>query len=59
MYMKPSGHTFSELFDAMSECFFKKNGYYPTEEEAIRLTDEARKATRPKEYTDRNSGTKK
>ena len=48
MYMEPSGRTIDEICDAMSECFFKKNGYYPTVEEAIQLTDEARKAIRAK-----------
>ena len=46
--MEPSGRTLDEICDYARECFFKKNGYYATEEDAIRLTDEARKAIRAK-----------
>lgn len=50
--MQPSGRTLNEVFDHMRECFYKKNGYYPTIEDAIRLTDEARKATASKNKGD-------
>ena len=46
--MEPSGRTIDEVCDEMRECFFKKNGYYATEEDAIRLTKEAREAIRAK-----------
>lgn len=46
--MKPSGRPLSEVFDNMRESFFKKNGYYATEEDAIRLVKEARQAIRAK-----------
>ena len=53
--MEPSGRTIDEICDAMSECFFRKNGYYPTVEEAIQLTDEARKAIRAKKENEQNN----
>ena len=53
--MKPSGRTLDEICDYARECFFKKNGYYATEEDAIRLTDEARKAIRAKKENEQNN----
>lgn len=47
--IQPSGRTIREVFASMREDFYRHNGYYPTEEEAIKLTDEARKAIREKE----------
>ncbi|MBD8918945.1 MAG: hypothetical protein EGR90_11440 [Lachnospiraceae bacterium] len=41
--MKPTGRSLREACEAAQEEFFKKNGYYPTPEEAVILTDEARK----------------
>lgn len=41
--MKPSGRSLREVCEEAQEDFFKANGYYPTTEEAVRLTDEARK----------------
>lgn len=46
--MQPSGRTLDEVRKEARECFYEKNGYYPTEEDAIRLTDEARKAIKLK-----------
>ncbi len=43
--MKPSGRTIKEVCEAAQEEFFEANGYYPTVEEAVRSTDEARKET--------------
>lgn len=34
--------TFREICEAAQEEFYNGNGYYPTSEEAIKLTDEAR-----------------
>lgn len=41
--IKPSGRPIREVLESMGEAFYKANGYYPTEEDAIRLTDEARR----------------
>ncbi len=41
--MKPSGRTIIEVLESMQESFYRANGYHPTEEDAIRLTDEARR----------------
>ena len=48
MYMKPSGRTQNEIRNHARERFFEKNGYYPTEEDIIRLVKEARQAIRAK-----------
>lgn len=44
--MQPSGRTLDELFECTSKRFYEKNGYYPTDEDILRLTDEARRATK-------------
>lgn len=44
--MKYSGRSFKEICEAAQEEFFQANGYYPTVEEAVRLTDEAREEIR-------------
>ncbi len=41
--MNYSRRTLREVCESAQEDFYKKNGYYPTPEEAVRLTDEARK----------------
>ena len=41
--MKPSGRSLMEVCEEAQEEFYRANGYYPTTEEAVRLTDEARK----------------
>ncbi len=41
--MKRSGRSFDEICKSSKEAFYKANGYYPTEEETIRLTDEVKK----------------
>lgn len=41
--LTPSGRPIREVLESMGESFYKANGYYPTEEDAIRLTDEARR----------------
>lgn len=41
--MKPSGRNLREVCEEAQEDFYRANGYYPTTEEAVRLTDEARK----------------
>lgn len=38
-----TGRDIEEICETAREEFFKKNGYYPTPEEAVILTDEARK----------------
>lgn len=43
-----SGRTLDEIRKEARECFFKKNGYYPTEEDCVRLTDEARQEIKKK-----------
>lgn len=40
--MEPTNRTFDEINKSARESFFKVNGYYPTVEDAIRLTEEAR-----------------
>ena len=40
-----SGRTFEEVCKAAQEEFYKANGYYPTPDQAVKLTDEARKET--------------
>ena len=40
--MEPTNRTFDEINKSARESFFKANGYYPTVEDAIRLTEEAR-----------------
>lgn len=40
--LKPTRRPIREVLRSMGEAFYKANGYYPTEEDAIRLTDEAR-----------------
>ncbi|MGN1421911.1 MAG: hypothetical protein ACI4XA_00905 [Oscillospiraceae bacterium] len=42
----PSGRTIKEVCEAAQEEFFKANGYYPTTEDAVRLTEEAREEIR-------------
>lgn len=39
---EPSERTMKEVLASSREAFFKKNGYYGTEEDAVRLTEEAR-----------------
>lgn len=34
--------TFREIYEAAREEFYNGNGYYPTPDEAVKLTDEAR-----------------
>ena len=46
--MEPSGRTQDEIRNEARERFFEKNGYYPTEEDIIRLVKEARQAIRAK-----------
>ncbi len=41
--MKRSGRSLREVCEEAQEDFFRANGYYPTEEEAVRMTDEVRK----------------
>lgn len=36
------GRTFQEVCEAALEEFYEANGYYPTPEQAVKLTDEAR-----------------
>ena len=43
---EPSGRTVEEVLKSAREEFFRANGHYGTVEEAIRLTDEARKEIR-------------
>lgn len=43
---EPSGRTMKEVMESSREDFFKKNGYYGTVEDAIRLTEEAREEIR-------------
>lgn len=43
---EPSGRTMKEVMEFSREDFFKKNGYYGTVEDAIRLTEEAREEIR-------------
>lgn len=43
---EPSGRTVEEVLKSSREEFFKKNGYYGTNEDAIRLTEEAREEIR-------------
>ena len=38
-----SGRPLREVLESMEKEFFEANGYHPTEEDAIRLTEEARK----------------
>ncbi len=40
--LKRTNRPISEVLKETREEFYKKNGYYPTNEDAIRLTDEAR-----------------
>lgn len=40
-----SGRTFQEVCEAALEEFYEANGYYPTPEQAVNLTDEARDET--------------
>lgn len=40
---KPSGRTIKEVCEAAQEEFFKANDYYPTVEDAVKFTDEARR----------------
>lgn len=40
--MKYSGRSFREICETAQEEFYSANGYYPTPEEAVKLTDEAR-----------------
>ena len=39
--MKPTNRTFDEINESTRKSFYEQNGYYPTEEEIIKLTDEA------------------
>lgn len=40
---KPSNRPMSEILFEAQKCFYEKNGYHPTIDECIQLTDEARK----------------
>lgn len=40
--MKPSGRTIREVCEQAQREFYEANGYYPTAEDAVRLTEEAR-----------------
>lgn len=40
--MQYSGRSFQEVCEAAQEEFYEANGYYPTPEQAVKLTDEAR-----------------
>lgn len=40
--MKPTNRTIREVCEEAREQFYKANGYYPTTEDAVRLTEEAR-----------------
>jgi hypothetical protein len=40
--MYPSGRSFDEISAQAQREFFEANGYHPTEEDCIRLTEEAR-----------------
>ena len=40
--MKYSGRSFREICETAQEEFYNGNGYYPTTEEAVKLTKEAR-----------------
>ncbi len=40
--LKPTGRPLREVLKSTGEGFYKANGYYPTEEDAVRLTEEAR-----------------
>ena len=40
--LSPSGRPLREVFESMEKEFFEANGYHPTEEDAISLTEEAR-----------------
>lgn len=40
--MEKSNLTLREICENAQEEFFKANGYYPTDKEAIELTEEAR-----------------
>ena len=44
--LKPSDKSIGEALDKLNEDFYKANGYYMTEEDAVRLTDEAREEIR-------------
>lgn len=41
-----SKRTIEEVLNSSREAFFKKNGYYGTNEDAIRRTEEAREEIR-------------
>ena len=38
-----SGRTLKEICECAQEEFYKANGYYPTPEQAVELTNEARR----------------
>ncbi len=40
--MKPSRRSFDEISAQAQKEFYEANGYHPTEEDCIRLTEEAR-----------------
>ncbi len=40
--MRPSGRSFDEISAQAQREFYEANGYHPTEEDCIRLTEEAR-----------------
>ncbi len=40
--MKYSGRSFKEICETAQEEFYNANGYYPTLEDAVKLTKEAR-----------------
>ena len=42
----PSGRTIKEVCEAAQKEFFEANGYYPTPEDAVRLTEDAREEIR-------------
>ncbi|MGN0633225.1 MAG: hypothetical protein ACI4JW_05075 [Oscillospiraceae bacterium] len=41
--IKYSGRTLKEICEIAQEEFYKANGYYPTPEQAVELTNEARR----------------
>ena len=52
----PSGRTIAEICRSAQESFYKANGYYPTEEDAVRLTDEARREIAAEKEKNRDEG---
>lgn len=55
--IKPSNRPMSEILSETQKSFYEKNGYHPTIEECIQLTNEARK-TMPQNYQTNGCETK-